>query len=143
MPIKTYLKQNRLKISDISKQSGVPYTTVNEIANGKIDIDKVQIGTGLKIAAACGMDFLSFYRMCRKSDPLPDISGGVILKKNKSYYLHCTLPGMESEVYLCKVNPVNTRFVQDMAEWTIQSMIAEKERKDQIKEVEAWTSDTI
>ena len=143
MNIKTYLKQNKLKISDISKQTGIPYTTVSEIINGKTDIDKVQIGIGLKIADACKMDFKRFYNTCKKSNSIPDVSGGRILKKNKSYYLQCSLPGFTDEIYLCKVNPVNTQFIKDMAEWTIHSVISEAKQQKSIKEVESWTNDTI
>ena len=112
MDIKTYLKRNKLKISDISRQAGVPYTTVNEIMNGKTDIDRVQIGTGLRIAEACRMDFMKFYDLCKKSNSIPAVSGGRILKKNKSYYLQCSLPEYDGEIYLCKVNPVNTQFIR-------------------------------
>ena len=143
MDIKAYLKRNKLKISDISRQAGVPYTTVNEIMNGKTDIDRVQIGTGLRIAEACRMDFMKFYDLCKKSNSIPAVSGGRILKKNKSYYLQCSLPEYDGEIYLCKVNPVNTQFIKDMADWTIRSVISETAQQKSIKEVEAWTNDTI
>ena len=141
--MKTYLKQNNIRISDISRQTGVPYTTVNEIINGKIDIDKVRIKTGLMIADACNMDFMTFYNTCKRSNSLPSIPNGRIIKKNKAYYLKCTLPGFDSEIYLCRINPVNTHFVKDMAEWTINSLISEAEQLKNTKEVEAWTNDTI
>lgn len=143
MTIKELLKQNNIKISTISKTTGIPYTTVNEIVNGKIDIDKVQIGTGLKIAKACGLDFNKFYDICKNSIALPEISGGELLLKNKAFYLECNLPEGKKEVYLCKMNHTNAHFIKDMAEWTINSLIEEAEKEKQLLEVESWTINSI
>lgn len=143
MTIKEYLKQNNLKASTISKSTGIPYTTVSEIINGKTDIDKVQIGTGLKIAKACKLDFQVFYNICKDSYYLPEIPNGVLLLKNKAFYLECNLPGCKKEIYLCKVNSDNARFIKDMAEWTITSLLKQAEEEKQISEVESWTINSI
>ncbi len=87
MQLKYYLKENRLRVSDIAKITLLPYTTVNEIINGKTDIDRVQIGTGLKIADACNLSFEEFYCMCKQSNNPPRIQNGEIMIKNKAYYL--------------------------------------------------------
>ena len=81
------MKENKLKVSDIAKTTLLPYTTVNEIINGKTDIDRVQIGTGLKIAEACNLSFEEFYCMCKQSNNPPRIQNGEIMIKNKAYYL--------------------------------------------------------
>ena len=143
MQIKKYLKQNNIKISDIAKGCGIPYTTVNEIINGKIDIDRVQIGTGLHIAQVCNLSFENFYNMCKESYTLPVIENGKIIKKNKNYYLNYSLPDSCGELYLCKVNPINTHFIKDMAEWSIHTIINENNMQKSIKEVESWKIDSI
>ena len=143
MQIKQYLKQKKIKISDIAKQCKIPYTTVNEIINGKIDIDRVQIGTGLLIARTCDLRFNDFYNMCKESYALPSIQKGRIVKKNKSYYLQYSLPHESGELYLCKVNPENSFFIKDMAEWTLDTVIKSSDLQKDIKEVEEWTIDSI
>lgn len=143
MYLKSYLKQNNLKVSVISRTSGVPYTTVSEIINGKIDIDRVQIGTGMKIAEVCNLSFDEFYNMCKRSSVLPEIKEGHIRRKNKSYYLQYDFPDANGEVYLCKVNEDNTRYIKDMAEWELNDIKAEIKRRKDIAEVESWTRDSI
>ncbi len=143
MQLKAYLKQHSIKISDISREYSIPYTTVNEIINGKIDIDRVQIGTGLQIAKACHLPFDDFYDMCKRSYALPNILNGKIVKKNKAYYLQYTIDNTNGEIYLCKITPTNTHFVKDMAEWSMQAIINDNAQQKAINEVEAWTIDSI
>ena len=40
----------------LSRRSGVPYTTINEIRNGRNDINQCAAGTVWKLAAALGVD---------------------------------------------------------------------------------------
>ena len=143
MTLKEYLKEKKMRIADISRVSGVPYTTVSEIVNGKLDIDRVQIGTGIKVSEACQMSFDEFYKMCKKDNSLPDISGGRLLKKNKSFYLQYDVDGIDGEMYLCKINDDNKRYIRDMAEWTIDDIKEEARELKEIAEVESWSIDTI
>ena len=143
MIFKEYLKENKIKISDISRKSGIPYTTINEIANGKVDIDKVSIGTGIKLADVCGIEFSQLYDMCKINTDIPVIKNGQIIVKNKSYYLKYNVLGEKGQLYLCKVNSINSRFVKDMAEWSINDLKNDIKRKKEIQEVKAWTIDSI
>ena len=143
MQLKYYLKENKLKVSDIARTTFLPYSTVNEIINGKTDIDRVQIGTGLKIADACNLSFEEFYCMCKQSNNPPRIQNGEIVIKNKAYYLVYHLNDSDGELYLCKVNNTNTRYVKEMAEWSIESIRKEINDQKSKKEVEAWRIDTI
>ena len=141
--IKYYLKQNKIKISDIARKYNLPYTTVSEIINGKTDIDRVQIGTGLEIANACNLSFEEFYKSCKSSNAVPCIKNGIIVRKNKAYYLQYTFPDEEGEIYLCKINEINSHFIKDMAEWSINAILLEKERQKSMDEVKAWKTDSI
>lgn len=143
MQLKYYLKEKNIKISDIARNCNIPYTTVNEIINGKIDIDRVQIGTGLKIAKACDLSFEEFYKACKASNTVPCIKNGKIIRKNKAYYLQYSLSDENGEIYLCKINKTNTHFVKDMAEWTINTMLLNKKQQKSANEVEAWEIDSI
>ncbi len=143
MQIKAYLKEKQIKISDIARRCGIPYTTVSEIINGKVDIDHVQIGTGLQIAKVCNLSFQELYNMCKNTYSLPAVENGKIIKKNKAYYLRYSLSDISGEVYLCKVNDINTHFVKDMAEWCIESMLNECCQQQSAREVASWTIDSI
>lgn len=45
------LKESGLSMYGLAKYSGVPYTTINEIHNNKIDINRCESGTVFKLAA--------------------------------------------------------------------------------------------
>ncbi len=143
MTIKEYIKNKNLRISEISRSSGIPYTTVSEIVNGKLDIDRVQVGTALKIASACGVEFNELYEMCKDTSSLPKIDDGLIRIKNKSYYLAYDIGEHSGEMYLCKVNDTNTRYVKDMAEWSINDIKQDIKQQADYSEVESWSIDTI
>ena len=89
------------------------------------------------------ISFEDFYNMCKESYTLPVIENGKIIKKNKNYYLNYSLPDSCGELYLCKVNPINTHFIKDMAEWAIHTVINENDMQKSIKEVESWKIDSI
>ena len=143
MPLKQYLKQNKLTISSISKQSGVPFTTVSELVNGKTDIDKVQVGTCIKLSQTLGLSFDDFYALCKKALDIPVLSEGKIFVKNKAYYLSYSIDSTNQGIYLCKVNTVNTHFLKDLAEWTIMDIQKDMQEKQEAAEVESWTIDTF
>ncbi len=138
MTFKQYLKSRNIKSSYISRNSGIPYTTVSEIINGKTEIDRVQIGTGLKIAEVCGISFGNFYNMCKEQSTSFRVRNGIVTVRNKSWYLDYDINGKSGNIRLCKINMTNSRFVREMAEWTIQDIILEEKQKKDIAEVEAW-----
>jgi hypothetical protein len=41
------------------------------------------------------------------------------------------------------MNSDNARFIKDMAEWTIASLLKQTEEEKQISEVESWTINSI
>ena len=115
MNIKEYLKANKTSIASISQKTGIPYTTVSELINGKVSIDKVYVGTAMKLAEACCLSFMSFYNMCRETTTLPEIPDGKIIIKNKRYYLEYDIDGHTGVDYLFKVNPGNTQCLESAA----------------------------
>ncbi|MBR5360749.1 MAG: helix-turn-helix transcriptional regulator [Lachnospiraceae bacterium] len=115
MNIKDYLKANKTSISYISKKTDLPYTTVSELINGKVSIDKVYVGTAMKLAEACGLSFMCFYKMCKETTSLPEIPDGRIIIKNKRYYLEYDIDGKTGVDYLFKVNPGNTKCLEAAA----------------------------
>lgn len=50
MTLKQYIKENNKKISEVSKESGIPYSTVSELANGKKEIGKCNAETVYNLA---------------------------------------------------------------------------------------------
>ena len=70
MTIQDALKKKDMSIYLLSKISGVPYATVNDIVNGKSQLDKCSAGTVYRLARALGVsmeDLLTPYFLERPS----------------------------------------------------------------------------
>lgn len=48
--LKNYLKENNISVYAVSRDSGIPYTTLNELVNGKKDIEECSLKTIEKIS---------------------------------------------------------------------------------------------
>ena len=48
--IKQYLKQKNLSIYKLAALSGIPYSTLNDIVNHKVDIANIRAGIVFKLA---------------------------------------------------------------------------------------------
>ena len=132
--IKEYLKEYGIRITALSRQTGIPYSTLNDLVNGKTELERMQYG---KVKAICGVLGLTVEQMeelCQT--PIRIESEAEIITKNKSYYLSYVCEGTIKEEKLCKVNPTNRYFVKTMAE-TRLLRIENEER------LNAWKRSTI
>ena len=55
MNLREYLGNRKTSVYHLSKESGVPYTTLNSICNGTADIKECRVNTLLKICNALGV----------------------------------------------------------------------------------------
>ena len=136
--IKLLLMEKNMKISDLSKKSHVPYSTTNDIINGKVEIDRIQVGVLVRLAAACSMSLDEFYKAAKESSNLPVIEEGRILLRNKRFYLEYDIDGEKGTQYIFKANRNTSRYVKEAAEWIIADIKEEIENKKQIEEMNAW-----
>lgn len=141
MTLKAYLRSIGTTIKSLHIESGVPYTTVSEIVNGKVNIDRVYVGTAMKLARACQISFPEFYDMCKETTELPTIKDGKIVIKNKKYYIEYDIEGEKGQRSLLKVNEVNQHFIKDSAEWMLSDIKEEIRKKKEVEEIESWTPD--
>ena len=61
--LKDYLIENNISVYKLSKESTVPYTTLNELANGKKDISDCKVKTIENIARALNISMESLLRI--------------------------------------------------------------------------------
>ena len=134
MTLKELCKEKHLKVKDLADICDMPYSTMNDITNGKRDILDVSLRTCLKITNALGISLDQLIA----SDPLERLrSKGVnVYVRNHNY---CYIPEDEkaSPIRICKVNQLNTFFLEDM----IKSKQLEIERRKEAEK--AWTHISI
>ncbi len=135
MDIKNYLKIKNIKISELSKITQIPYTTINEIVNKKVDIDRVYTGTSIKLAHACGLEFNQFYKMCKEGIETDELQDSEILIRNKKYYLKYNINGHKGLNCLFKANKENVSSVKEIAENEIRSIKKQFDNKTNVQTV--------
>lgn len=139
MNIKEYLKKNNITIASLQKNTNIPYTTISELINGKVDVDRVYVGSALKLSAACNLSFEAFYALCKKNTDTEDTNVEIKIR-NKKYYVSYTIEGDRQESYLFKASSDSKRFVKDAAKWEFDIARQNKELEREISEVESWTN---
>ncbi|MBQ6322455.1 MAG: helix-turn-helix transcriptional regulator [Lachnospiraceae bacterium] len=68
MNLREYLRKQNTSVYHLSKESGVPYTTLNSICNGTADIKECRVSTLLKICNALGVGLTDLI-----DDALPEV----------------------------------------------------------------------
>lgn len=125
--LKDHILEKKGSIKRCSIETQIPYSTLNDLCNGKTDIRRMQLGTVLRLAEAIALSLDDLVGICEqnKSDAFPDN----IFVKNKGYYLHHE----SRDYYVCKVNALNTEYLPIFVKWIYED-IAEN------KESEKWLS---
>ena len=132
--IKDYLKERNVSIYALAKNSGVPYSTVNDLANGKTETDNCKVGVLKKLAAALGLSMEEMYDLCTCSEcRTVDTECGVpaeISVRNKSYHVQFKYKEIPVELELCKVNRDTSRYISCIAKWRVEGYIREQRMKE-------------
>ena len=110
-----YLVDNNISVKELSQKTKIPYSTLNDIVNGKTDINKVRYGYIKTLAKALGLSLEEFDRLFTRKESVKVDYGFTINVKNKSYYLVCE--DVSKPVYLCKVNELNSFYIHTIAKW--------------------------
>ena len=127
--LKDHLKEKQISIYSMSKACGIPYSTLNDLANGKVDIDNCKVGLLLKISEYLGMPIEDTLSLIRGKDNVRRNAYGMdylVQVRNKSYYLVMEYYGEPVEIELCKVNGNSSYYIEDIARWRSESYIRER-----------------
>ncbi len=110
-----YLVDNNISVKELSQKTRIPYSTLNDIVNGKTDINKVRYGYIKTLAKALGLSLEEFDSLFALKESVKVDYKFTINVKNKSYYLMCE--DVKKPVYLCKVNELNSFYINTIAKW--------------------------
>ena len=124
--LKQYLKQKNLSIYKLAALSEIPYSTLNDIVNHKVDIANIRSGIVFKLAKILDISMDELYELCsRKISVRTDtyaIEGNVFIK-NKSYVLVFRFDDKEFIDEICPVKRESSMFIESIARWQMEKMI--------------------
>ena len=123
--LKQYLAEKNITPSLLAGMTGIPYSTLNDVCNGKTDINGMSFGNVKTIASALQISIEKLDELCCLSKPY---KGGTIIVKNKSYYFLY----QGEEVRLFKVNRQNSNYVA----FAVECYLDEKKKTREMEK--AW-----
>ena len=126
----------KVNCKEMSEVTQIPYSTLNDIVNGKTDPGQMRFSYAKKIADYLGVSLDELYESLvsvRKDELF--IEGGEILVRNKNYYLRCEQYSKKL-IRLCKVNKDNSYFIKTIAQWKIEELEEEEEWEDTVRRFE-------
>ena len=115
--MKEYLKQHNISIYNLSRQTGIPYSTLNDIINRKTDIDNVRFGHIKALSSFLGLSLDQFAMLFDDQDLAVTETEKIVIR-NKTYYLSYR----DKLIRLCKVTNLNSEYIHEMAEWKIRDI---------------------
>ena len=128
--LKDYLKKKKISTYRLAKETGIPYSTLNDLVNRKTDIDSFRVGAAKKLADFLDMSLDEFYGLCEGDTKMTVQDGdvvGTIGVKGRRYYVEYEIDGEQHHDDICKVCNSNNIFVETMAKWSIRDTVEDKE----------------
>ena len=119
-----YLTDNNISVKELSQKTRIPYSTLNDIVNGKTDINRVRYGYIKTLAKALELSLEEFDELFTRKESVKEDYRFTINVKNKSYYLVCE--NAPKPIYLCKVNELNSFYIDTIAKWKYDEIQREK-----------------
>lgn len=131
--LKAYFTDHHISIYSISRNSGISYSTLNDIVNGKVEISNVKAGILYILAKTLGLSMEELYELCREDiivhSERYDIVG-VVSRRNKKYYLRFHYNNQEFEYELCSVKREASLFIESIALWELEKHLLDLEMEE-------------
>ena len=125
--IKTVLRQKNISMYRLSQKSGVPYSTINDLANYKLPVEKLRCDQLFALSEALGMTMDELYQLCRYTcDVFSEKykESGKVIVKHKTYYLIFYKNGIRYEDEILPVKREATSVIQELAKWTLEEHLS-------------------
>ena len=121
--LKDFLSQNHISTYKLAQMSGLPYSTVNDLVNCKVDIEKIRAGMLFKLADSMDISMDALYQMCRNE--IHVYSEKYDMVGNKTYILELCYKGKAFTEVLYPVKKEATLFIETIALWTMEEKLSE------------------
>lgn len=122
--LKDYLNSRNISIYSLSKKTNIPYSTLSDLCNNKVEIDNCKLSIVRSIAKALNLSIEELYEIVIQKDNIVEIKEyntlAYIKTKNKRYYVEYTKDNKVIDIDLFKVNSTNSKYVKDAASWLVE-----------------------
>lgn len=120
--LKEYLKIKKLSVYKLAELSNVPYTTLNELINGKKRVDDCKIKTIENIAKALNISIESLLQLLNNKNKV--LSNSWQENKDKVFYFPIVVENLNYQAN--RIHPLMQRVVNDIYEYVKTNNSIEK-----------------
>lgn len=127
--LKEYLNDRGRSIYAVSKDCGIPYSTLNDLANGKVKIENCKFGMVKDLAAGLRLSIEELCDICASGAEVYRNSYGIEVKldiRGKSYYAIFEYLGERVEMPLCRVTEDTKYYIKEILTWRSEAYIRER-----------------
>lgn len=127
--LKDYLKAQNKSIYALAKESGVAYSTLNDLANGKVDINQCKVSLLRALSLALDLTLDEVISICSSEEIAMHTPQGIDVKisvKNKSYHVKFEYDEEIIDIELCKVREESSFYIDEIASWRTEEYIRAK-----------------
>ena len=117
----------------LAKQSGIAYSTLNDLANGRVDILNCKLALAVKLSRVLG---ISVDELCdiaainiKTYSKEYDVQINVTVR-NKTFYAQFVHEGINENLELCPVDEDTSFFIEDISRWTVEDKLLKKKIGD-------------
>lgn len=131
--LKEFLYRKEMSLYKLSEISGIPYSTLNDIVNHKVDIANIRAGIVFKLAEILGLSMDELYELCTRQITVYSEEysvNGSINVRNKQYILEFKYHNKVFKEELCPVKKEATMFIESIAKWQMEKLIQKQEMEE-------------
>ena len=131
--LKALLNERGLSIYTLSKESRIPYSTLNDLVNHKLPIEKMRCGQVRILAEKLDMDMDTHYEMCSHVPNVVSHKYGIradIFVKHKCFWLAFSRDGKICESRIMPTGADAFRYLNILAEWKLDEVLEKLEMEE-------------
>lgn len=131
--LKTLLEERGISVYRLSKESRIPYSTLNDLVNHKLPIENMRCGQVRALAEKLNMDMDSLYEMCSYTPCVVSQKYGIhadISVKHKCFWLTFQRNGKTYDSEILAACTDAFRYLDIFAEWKLNEILEKLEMEE-------------
>lgn len=140
--LKSILADRGISIYRLSKESGIPYSTLNDLVNHKLPIENMRCGQVHALAEMLELDMDALYNICSFTPSVVsekyDISATIHVK-HKCFCLSFQRKGKTCEAEILAIGKDAFRYLDTLAQWKLNEVLEKLNMEDAYESILAET----
>lgn len=127
--LRDYLREHGRSIYALSKESGVAYSTLNDLVNGKVDIDHCKVSLLRSLSLALDLTLEEVIDICSSDNIATQTPQGIDIEisvRNKSYHARFNYYDEIIDLELCRIKEETTFYIDEIATWRVEEYIHDR-----------------